>query len=222
MTSIGMQQSFLSTSGAGAMFMRQMREPALLGCMLAGLGTSSAHAAPPNPVHVLQRSVDQTASGARVASAQTPGAAIGELRRLSGLTWEQLARVFRVSRRALHFWASGKPMAPSHEEHLQRVLAVIRQIDRGAGSLNRTALLTVGEDGVMPLDHLETGDFDRALSLLGPGGAKRFVAPEMSPEARAARAPRPPAELVGALQDRIHPTSGRLLAAKPIVVTRRK
>ncbi len=216
MSSIEIQQAFLSTSGAGSMFMRQMREPVLLGCMLAGLGTSSAHAAPPNPVRVPQRSVEQTVSGARVVGTQTPGAAIGELRRLSGLTWEQLARMFRVSRRSLHFWASGKPMAPSHEEQLQRVLAVIREIDRGAASLNRTALLAVREDGVIPLDLLETGDFDRALSLLGPGGAQRFVPPEMSPEARAARAPRPPAELVGALQDRIHQESGALRAAKSV------
>lgn len=38
----------------------------------------------------------------------------------------------------------------------------------------------------------------------------------LSKEARAARAPRPPEELVDALQDRIHPTSGRLIAAMPI------
>jgi hypothetical protein len=107
-------------------------------------------------------------------------------------------------------------MAPSHEEHLQRVLAVVREMDRGAASLNRTALLAVREDGVMPLDLLETGDFDRALSLLGPGGAKRFVPPELSPEARAARAPRPPAELLGALQDRIHHESGAFRAAKSV------
>lgn len=44
--------------------------------------------------------------------------------------------------------------------------------------------------------------------------------PKLSEEARAARAPRAPEELVGALQDRIHPTSGRLLAAKPIATDR--
>jgi hypothetical protein len=33
---------------------------------------------------------------------------------------------------------------------------------------------------------------------------------------RQLRAPRPPEELVDALQDRIHPTSGRLLAMKPV------
>lgn len=39
---------------------------------------------------------------------------------------------------------------------------------------------------------------------------------EVSERARAARRPPPPEELVGALQDRIHPTSGRLLSAKKI------
>lgn len=46
------------------------------------------------------------------------------------------------------------------------------------------------------------------------------MAGKLSEEAWAARAPRPPEELVGALQDRIHPTSGRLLDAKPIRTTR--
>ena len=35
-------------------------------------------------------------------------------------------------------------------------------------------------------------------------------------EIDAARRPRPPGELVGALHDRTHPTSGRLLSAKPV------
>jgi len=41
-------------------------------------------------------------------------------------------------------------------------------------------------------------------------------APKVSRQVMADRAPRPPAELVGALQDRIHPTSGSLRAAKSI------
>jgi hypothetical protein len=130
--------------------------------------------------------------------------------------------MFSVSRRSLHFWASGKAMTPSNEEHLQRVLAVLRKIDRGAASANRTALLSVREDGSIPFDLLVNGDYDRTLSLLGPGDGRRVSPPKPSTEARAARAPRPPEELVGALQNRIHPTSGRLLAAKPITTTRRK
>jgi DNA-binding transcriptional regulator YiaG len=222
MTSLEMRPTFDSTSAAGAMRMSPVRAPVLVGCMLAGLGTSTVAAAPLDMVWWSQRAVEQTTAGAIVPSAPPAGAAISELRRLSGLTWDQLARMFSVSRRSLHFWASGKPMTPSNEEHLQRVLAVLRKIDRGAASANRTALLGVREDGSIPFDLLVNGDYERTLSLLGPGDRRRVSPPKLSAEARAARAPRPPEELVGALQDRIHPISGRLLAAKPITTTRRK
>lgn len=143
-------------------------------------------------------------------------AAIMELRRLTGLTWDQLAHLFSISRRSLHLWASGKAMAPSNEEHLQRLLALIRRIDRGSASANRTALLAVGEDGTLPFDLLAAGQYDRVAALLGPGEARRVVAPKLSPDAMAARAPRPPEELVGALQDRIHHDTGISRAAKSV------
>lgn len=222
MTSLEMRIAFDSTSAAGPMLMRQVREPALIGCMLAGLATSIAYVSSQDFVWQSQRSFVQTTAGAVVLSMKPTGAAIGELRRLSGLTWDQLARVFSVSRRSLHFWASGKPMASSNEEHLQRVLAVVRKIDRGAVSENRSALLGAREDGSIPFDLLVAGDYERVVALLGPGQARRVSPPMLSEEARAARAPRPPEELVGALQDRVHPTSGRLLAAKPIATNRRK
>jgi DNA-binding transcriptional regulator YiaG len=222
MTNLDVHVSFDSTSAAGAMLKRQVREPVLVGCMLAGLGTSTVYAAPQDTGWRSQRSVEQTTAGAIVPSAQPAGAAIGELRRLSGLTWDQLARMFSVSRRSLHFWASGKPMAPSNEEHLQRVLAVLRKIDRGAASENRTALLGVLKDGSIPFDLLVDGDYERVISFLKSGDGRRISPAKLSEAARAARAPRPPAELVGALQDRIHPTSGRLLAAKPITTPRTK
>lgn len=222
MTSLEVRPTFDSTSAAGAMLTRQVREPMLVGCMLAGFGTSTAYALPPEIVLRSQRPVEQTTAGASVAAAAPAGAAIGELRRLSGFTWDQLARLFNVSRRSLHFWASGKAMAPSNEEHLQRLLAVVRKIDRGSASANRTALLRVCEDGSLPFDLLAAGDYDRVLSLLGPGEARRVPPAKLSDDARAARAPRPPEELVDALQDRLHPTSGRLLAAKAVRIPRRK
>ena len=113
MTSPESRPLFDSTSAAGAMLMRQVREPVLVGCMLAGLGTSTMYAAPQEVLWRSHRSFEQTTAGAVVPSAQPAGAAIGELRRLSGLTWDQLARIFSVSRRSLHFWASGKPMTPA-------------------------------------------------------------------------------------------------------------
>lgn len=213
MTSLALPPSFDSTSAAGPMFQRHVRKLVLIGCMLAGPGTSSARRK--DEWESLRRP-ETTTAGNAVVSPQPAGAAIGELRRLSGLTWDQLSRVFSVSRRSLHFWASGKPMAPSNEEHLQRVLAVVRHIDRGSASANRTALLGVSEGGSIPLDLLVGGEYERVLSLLGRGEAQRVASPKLSAEARAARTPQPTDELVGALHDRVHPASGRLLATKPI------
>lgn len=211
-----------STSAAGAMHTRRTRERVLIvGCMLAGLGTSTVAAGSPDVVPRMQYFIGQTTAGDMVRAAQPIGTAIAELRRLSGLTWEQLARLFGVSRRSLHFWASGKPMAASNENHLQRVLAVLRRIDRGAASANRSLLLGELEDGTVPFDLLVNADYERAVSVLGGGEARPVVPPKISAASRAARAPRPPEELVGALQGRAHPTSGRLLAARPVVTSRR-
>lgn len=222
MNALELRKPFDSTSAAGAM-LRHVREPMLVGWMLVGLGTSTETALPPENVQQWQRPAAQTSAGASAVESVPAGAAIGELRRLSGLTWEQLARIFNVSRRSLHFWASGKAMTPSNEEHLQRLLAAVRKLDRGSASENRTLLLAVREDGSLPFDLLAAGDYNRVVALLGPGhGRKPLPQSKLSPDAQAARAPRPPEELVGALQDRIHPASGRLLAAKPVKISRSK
>jgi DNA-binding transcriptional regulator YiaG len=219
MTSLAMTAG-TSTSAAGAM-LRGSVGPVLLGLMLSGTGTSSARAAPEETV-VFPLAARQTSSGAAAVVPSRAGASIAELRRLSGLSWEQLAHVFGVSRRSLHFWASGKAMAPSNEEHLQRLLAALRQIDRGSASTNRSALLAVQAGGELPLDLLADGQYQRVVALLGSGEARRVVPAKLSAAAEAARAPRPPDELLGALQDRVHPASGRLLGSKPMRIVRSK
>jgi DNA-binding transcriptional regulator YiaG len=166
--------------------------------------------------------IAHTTAGSTVSNPEAAGAAIGELRRISGLTWDQLARMFGVARRSLHFWASGKRMTPSNEEHLQRLLMVIRKIDRGSANDNRSAILTSNLDGTMPFDLLARGEYDQALNLLGSGIARRVPTSAVSGDAISARSPRPPHELLEALQDRIHQTSGRLISAKPLRIPRRK
>ena len=206
-----------STSAAGAMLMGQVRVPRLVGVMLAGLGTSAGLLLPAGRPSRPPRPVQQTSSGASLVPSELAGAAIAELRRLSGFTWEQLSRLFKVSRRSLHFWASGKPMTPGNEEHLHRLLAVMRKVDRGSASANRAALLAVQPDGSIPFDLLAEGQYDRAVARVGPGRAPaRVVPPPLSEEEKAARRPRLPDELAGALQDRVHADRGRLLAARPV------
>lgn len=208
-----------ATSAGGAMRMRQSRVPLMLGLMLAGIGTSAA-CSPPGDValHSGRVAVQTTAGTSVVLAATTSGSAIGELRRMSGLTWDQLARLFNVGRRSLHFWASGKSMAPSNEERLQRLLAVVRKVDRGSASANRAVLLGVREDGNIPFDLLVAGDYERVVSLLGPGDGRRVPPLRFSEESRRTRAPLLPEDLVGALQDRIHRDDGTARAAKSVRV----
>lgn len=88
---------------------------------------------------------EHTSSGRRLSVYQDldlkPSKAIHELHFKSGLTWDQLARLFGVNRRSVHFWASGKPLATRHEEKLFHLLTLIRTIDRGSARINRTLLL---------------------------------------------------------------------------------
>ena len=51
---------------------------------------------------------------------------LGELRRLTGLTWDALARVFGVSRRAVHLWANGGRMKDANARQLAGLLAQAR------------------------------------------------------------------------------------------------
>jgi hypothetical protein len=146
---------------------------------------------------------------------QTSEATLNELKRLSGLTWEQLAKIFNVSRRSLHFWASGKPLSPFNEEHLRRLLGTVQYINRGSSDINRSALLQPQQGSIIPLDLLIAGKYEEVKRLLGAGKAveKPKLKP-LSPEAMASRIPPRPEDLVGTLNDTIHKEVGRSRPAK--------
>ncbi len=151
----------------------------------------------------------QTSGGLPYATELSGSSAVTELRRISGLTWEQLARVFDVSRRSVHFWASGQPMNAANEERLQRTLRAVRAVDRGSAAANRTAILTALADGTIPYDILKEQRFDEFVQTLGATVAERSAALRpLSAEAVAARRPPPPAELVGARHDLAHEQAG--------------
>jgi DNA-binding transcriptional regulator YiaG len=202
-----------STSAAGA-----MRSAGTIGVRplfavtLRPVGTSVTSALPVEP---MVEPTEQTTSGATIVSEDRAGAVIAELRRTSGLTWDQLARLCGVSRRSLHFWASGSTMTSANEEKLQRVLAEIRQADRGSAAANRAMLLSADTGGALPFDLLATGQYERARDAMGPGrGPARIVLPSLSQAEKDARAPMRPEDLVGALQDRIHRDNKVIRAAR--------
>lgn len=158
---------------------------------------------------------------ARPSQANT-GKAITELRRLSGLTWDQLGQLFEVSRRSVFFWASGKPLSAPHEERLLCVLDIVRAADRGDAQRNR-AMLFEARDGQTPFDLLTSQHFDDARTRLGPGPGRRPTPSRpLDATGRAARQPLPPATLVDARHDRVHRDIGRAIAVRTVRDTRRE
>jgi len=205
----------ISTSGSGVL--RQMQKLVIwIGGDLMTTGTAAAD------VEVLDRELafaEQTNSGLTVMAPMTShAAAISELRRRSGLTWDQIARLFGVARRSVHFWISGKALNASNEERLNRLLSVVRYIDRGSGPSTRGVLMSAQSDGVVPFDLLANGQFDQVIGRLGQGRGR-----EVSVSAKLLKQPRPiltpsPDRLVGALQDTVHKSHGPAKAARSVKV----
>lgn len=141
-------------------------------------------------------------------------AVIAQLRRLTGLTWEQLAYLFDVNRQSVHFWASGGTMTAAHRIHLERVLDTVRFVDHGSITENRAALLETRHDGTTLLDQLAVGNYDVVTTALGRGRQRAVVTAvvALSPDAKAARMPRPPKELVDASREPIHEDFGSATA----------
>ncbi|WP_394836096.1 hypothetical protein LVJ94_04225 [Pendulispora rubella] len=147
--------------------------------------------------------------------------AVLEVKKISGLSWEQLASLFKVDRRSVHLWASGRQMNGQNRTILFRVLTTLRTINRGTPSATRTWLETPSSENVIPLDLLRNGKFDD-VAFSPPSATAPRAAPRLSKEAREARAPLPPHVLVEALQDSIHIEQGRLLSAIPLKVSKTK
>lgn len=142
--------------------------------------------------------------------------AINEIKRLTGLTWEQLAKLFNVSRRTLHFWASGKRLNSFNEEQLNLLLDTIRYIDRGSASLNRNLLLVPLEDGMLPFDLLVSGKYQEIKNILGSGNApQRPKLNPLSEDALNLRRPLSPENLIDALQDPIKPIRREARRSRP-------
>jgi len=148
--------------------------------------------------------------------AETTRRAISELRRISGLTWEQLGALFDVSRRSVHFWASGKPLNAGNEQRLMQVLDVVRAADRGNARSTRAALFEV-RAGTTAFALLTAARFKEARAVLAAGAARtRPALAELSAAAKAARKPLPPEDSIDAQHDRVHRDPGRSRVARTV------
>lgn len=69
---------------------------------------------------------------------------LAEVHETSGLTWEQIARYFGVSRRAVHLWVSGGRMTASNEELLVHLVQAVGSVKHLTPPNRRQALLSPG------------------------------------------------------------------------------
>lgn len=203
-----------ATSGDGVL--RRVQGLVVSICGLGAANGTTASAQVVAPPELLSSA--QTNSGLTLElPAPAQAAAIAELRRRSGLTWEELADLFGVSRRSVHFWASGKPLNASHEEALNQLLHVVRYIDRGSGAATRSALASLGADGVSPLELLAEGRYGEAMQSLGRGSEGAVA---VRPPRRAERHPLwalpAPDRLVGVVHDTAHESAGRARAGRSV------
>lgn len=170
------------------------------------------------PPVVAIRRTEQFAAPAADAIGSSPGdetaKLVLELRNRSGLTWDQMASVFGVDRRSVHFWASGRAMNATNAERLGRALAAVARVDLGDPTATRALLITPRADGRVPLDMLREGRFEELADARGEPRALPKRAPRIARSAADSRAPRAPAELLGAKQESLGTPAGKLIATK--------
>ena len=78
--------------------------------------------------------------------ANTNAAKLERVRFESGLTWEQIARLFNVSRRSVHLWLAGGRMSAANEERLVRLAQYVSGLT-GSPEGKRHQLLVSAESG---------------------------------------------------------------------------
>lgn len=109
-----------------------------------------------------------------------PQELVRRLHQRSGLTWEQLAKVFGVSRRALHLWASGGRMNAHNHEVLADLMGRVEALHGTTPAEKRAALLQPRGDRPSLFDELRSAraskdhDINRApfepYEMFGVGG----------------------------------------------------
>ncbi len=144
-------------SGEGLRYSAMAGAAALMLSIFPAIGTTSVLSAP--LAHPVTVAGDATGVGGfpvhiRLSAGATreiaTAAAIRGLRERSGLTWDELARLFGVSRRAIHAWATGARLNQFHAERLGMLATQIERIQEASPSAIRAALYApVGDAGSM-------------------------------------------------------------------------
>ena len=138
---------------------------------------------------------------------------INRLRRLTGLTWEQLAHMLGTSRRSVHGWASGTRLSAMNQERVARTLATMEAISCGRPAGNRALLLAPVRDGRLLVDLFRQGHYDEARAAADAIKVAHTVAGESKPPAASWNITH-----IDARQDPVHEVSSGTRAVRTILL----
>lgn len=179
---------------------------------------------PTAPVNAVQFVVPRTTAnpdGHVAHDVSETGPAVYEIRRRSGLDWNELADMFGVSEDEVCKWASGLSLGSVAENAVRRTLEVIRHLDRGSSYDTRQLLLTLGEDGrASTFVLLREKRFDEVMARAGGGFARPDNRPDLSDEEKNLRRPEDPMLLLQADASRpdfaTNPRIAKVMRAPPM------
>lgn len=102
----------------------------------------------------------------------------------SGLTWDQLGKVFGVSRRAVHMWANGGRLNESNARRLREFSSIIKSAEGEVPEVTpeavRARLLQVESDGLSIVDRLRR-ERSSGHTWGAPFGPERLVGAVRTP-----------------------------------------
>jgi transcriptional regulator with XRE-family HTH domain len=134
--------------------------PFITAALLFGGGMPTGYAAPIRTpqsatygcVNRLDREVTPTTQEVPVSAGdETPlselAKAVRSLRQRSGLTWDELARIFGVTRRTLYNWSIGGQVSAANAQAIAEVVGRLHGIDSGDPKVTRSRLLAPKANG---------------------------------------------------------------------------
>jgi DNA-binding transcriptional regulator YiaG len=126
------------------------------------LGLVEVTAAPEHPMDTIRRLREELAAAQDKAC---KSATVAELRSLSGLTTDQIARLFGVPGRKVHSWVAGATMAAQHHDRLHSLIARIRPL--GATPKERRSHMLNSAEGASLLRQM-TAEIPQAQVINAP------------------------------------------------------
>lgn len=154
------------TSGVEDRELERFRPAPLMVAAVIGAAAATSIVAIPTTAAVARpNATTSTSSTSGLVAAPSRGvsseALVRGVRESANLTWDQLARIFGVSRRSVHNWAAGDKISAHNLELVGRLGALIASLP-GSPDERRVALFAPDANGESPIDA-----FRRAVARSG-------------------------------------------------------